>query len=34
MTLHKRIDAADLPITEDSVIVLQNAGPIGWARDA
>ncbi len=27
--LHNRIDAPDLPVTEDSVIVLQNAGPIG-----
>lgn len=27
--LHDRIDAPNLPVTEDSVIVLQNAGPIG-----
>ncbi|MDE0506326.1 MAG: dihydroxy-acid dehydratase, partial [Candidatus Poribacteria bacterium] len=27
--LHSRIDAPDLAVTEDSVIVLQNAGPIG-----
>ena len=27
--LHDRIDAPDLPVTPDHVIVLQNAGPIG-----
>ncbi len=27
--LHNRIDAPDLSVTEDSIIVLQNAGPIG-----